>query len=680
MVMSKKSNKSDNLQVDLATSPDRARIKVAWERFIETGSVDSSVIRREIRESWKRCRDLELDPFTDYIGAEISRKEKENSFARNSDLLTVARPFLKNLFELIRSLEFVIFLTDRNGFILEAIGEGLIWEYCQHKNAVVGSSFAEKYSGTTAPGIAMVTDKPYQMVAEEHYLSAIHLATCAAAPIHDDKGNVIACLDFTASYEAAQRHPHTMGMIAAAAQVIEDQLKLQKEWEKSFLANQYLEATMQSMELGVIFLNGDDTVSYINPTAEGIIGLASAKITGKKVDRFFNNRILLSAIKRDEELQDQELFFLELGQKSRFLTSYKSITSPTGKRLGSVIILKELQLVQGLVQLLAGFHARYRFEDIKGNSSQILETLATVKSIVNSPSNVMITGESGTGKEMLAQSIHNGGLQADGPFVAINSTAIPRDLVESELFGYEAGTFTGGSKGGRPGKFEMAYGGTLFLDEIDSMTLDMQVKLLRVLEEKRFQRLGGKSYLPLNARIIVATSRNLREEVENGSFRSDLYYRLNVLEIHVPPLRERRGDIEILARIFIEEISRNLGKKVEDISSEALTLLESQPWPGNVRELKNWIERAINLTGNTVLEPGDFPQSIQQITGVEQPVIEHERNASSLQQSEIEAIKKSLVKNQGNLSQAAVDLGIGRTTLYRKISKYGITLKKTVVV
>jgi transcriptional regulator with PAS, ATPase and Fis domain len=349
--------------------------------------------------------------------------------------------------------------------------------------------------------------------------------------------------------------------------------------------------------------------------------------------------------------------------------------------MGSVLFLKELKIIQEMMQKVAGFQDYYSFGDIKGHSKEIKEAIALAKTVSSSPSNVMLAGESGTGKEMLAQAIHSDGAWSSGPFLAINCAAIPNELIESELFGYEAGTFTGGLRGGKSGKFEMANSGTLFLDEVNGMPLSMQAKLLRVLEEKRFQRLGGNTYFHLEARIIAATNKDLLEEVDKGNFRNDLYYRLNVFEIQVPPLRERVGDIELLALVFTEQINRNLGRKVEGIAPEAIDYLKTYCWPGNVRELKNWIERAVNITRGPDLTPGDFPFVEQGIEPLEErPSRPDPGRASSLPLGLVErdTILQVLDDCGGNMSKTARKLGIGRATLYRKLKKHDIAMTRTV--
>ena len=256
-------------------------------------------------------------------------------------------------------------------------------------------------------------------------------------------------------------------------------------------------------------------------------------------------------------------------------------------------------------------------------------------------------------------------------------------MIESEIFGYEPGTFTGGLKQGKPGKLELAYGGTLFLDEVNCMSLDMQVKLLRVLEEKKFQRLGGHRNINLDARIISATNQDLRERLALGHFRSDLYYRLSVVEIRIPPLRLHKQDIEIYANRFIPEMNKRLGRTIQGCSQEAMDYLMSYSWPGNVRELKNWIERAVNLAGSDVLTVSDFPNPVHtepMLSSNKTPVTAPTDNQATLSDSlgsiERDQIKLILKMYDGNTEHAARHLGIGRTTLYRKIKKYGLMSKE----
>lgn len=317
--------------------------------------------------------------------------------------------------------------------------------------------------------------------------------------------------------------------------------------------------------------------------------------------------------------------------------------------------------------------AFYTFENIIGNSEAMKTVINKCKIIANSPSTVLIEGESGTGKEILAQSIHNYSYRRNNRFVAINCGAIPSNIIESELFGYEDGAFTGGRKGGKPGKFEAANGGTLFLDEVGEMPLDMQVKLLRVLQEGRITRVGGYKEIPIDIRIIAATNRDLKKEIDNGNFREDLYYRLCVIPITVPPLRERKKDIYDLIEYFLKSKSDKLGKSLPLMDRNLFRLFADYKWPGNIRELENAIESYVNLDDafnfNVKLD-------VEEEATVDDAKNDCEKNAIlyTLDYMERKMIEKAIDFFSGNMTKAAKSLGISRNTLYLKIKKYNINL------
>lgn len=660
---------------------DREKLNRDWNHFMKTGTLPKDgVIRAEILESWMRCFARGVDPYTEMSPFVITQEETEALIVEHTELIRATDPFLDGLYELVRDLEMVVFLTDKDGRILRAIGEGAIWEYCVLKNAVVGGSFHEDYAGTNAVCMALYLDEPYQMMAEEHYCTMIHLATCAAAPIHDEDGEIIGCLDLTARYEVALKHPHTLGMIVAAAQFIESQMKLKNESERLFVANEYLRSAMETMSSGLIIFDDKNTITHVNPAAEKILGVNLSTMKDSRIETLIENNIIIDSIRNNKELQDDELILQESPRKIRCLVSLRPIYNTEKKRTGSMLVLKELRTLHKMVHKVVGAQARYVFDDIMGKSDAIRETIRIAQTVASSPSNVFIVGESGTGKEMIAQAIHNASDRRDGPFLAINCAAIPRDLIESELFGYEAGTFTGGSQRGKSGKLELAEGGTLFLDEINGMSLDMQAKLLRVLEERKFLRLGGNRYLFLDVRIIAATNIEIPREIQRGTFRSDLYYRLNILKIDIPPLRERHGDIGLLAGLFVDEFNEALGKNIQGIDDEALAYLESRRWPGNVRELKNWIERAVNLSDSNILVKNDFPEDDfpELHPTVSASEVDSVAPIHTLDELEGATILRALNTCDGNISEAAVCLGISRATLYRKMKKYGLELTKRV--
>ncbi|WP_352407076.1 sigma-54 interaction domain-containing protein [Acetoanaerobium noterae] len=336
------------------------------------------------------------------------------------------------------------------------------------------------------------------------------------------------------------------------------------------------------------------------------------------------------------------------------------------------IITMEKEIKYYKDQLKKQKSAKYSFSNIIGESKSLMEVKNICQRAAMSDSNVLIMGESGTGKELFAHAIHNASDRASGPFVKINCAAIPSELLESELFGYEGGAFTGAKKEGKVGKFELANGGSIFLDEIGDMPLQMQVKLLRVLQEREIERIGSTKTRPINVRIISATNKNLEEEVKTANFREDLYYRLNVMSVNIEPLRKRKDDIRPLAKALVKKLSSQMGVHVDSISEKAMAALEAYDWPGNIRELENVIERSINLLdSDRIIKVSTLPVHITQSHKT------HVYIAGSTLKEQLYDVEKSIIleclnENQGNKQKTANDLDMSRTSLYQKLKSYGI--------
>jgi DNA-binding NtrC family response regulator len=320
--------------------------------------------------------------------------------------------------------------------------------------------------------------------------------------------------------------------------------------------------------------------------------------------------------------------------------------------------------------LHAELEGRYDFSGIVGGSLAMQQVYEMASSVAVSNANVLITGESGTGKELLARSIHYSSLRKEKPFVVLNCAAISEGVLESELFGHEKGAFSG-ALDTRKGRFERADQGTLFIDEVAEMSMAAQVKLLRVIQEHEFERVGGNKTISVDVRIVAATNKKLEDQVKDGNFREDLYYRLNVVNINVPPLRSRREDVEPLSRFFLDKYTSETGKKIADLSPRALSCLLAHDWPGNVRELQNAIERAVVLSKGSVLTPRDFPQGMQ---GDDQICLQIPEKGGSLtdilEDLERQLIIQTLQREDGSQTRAAETLGIKRTTLRYKMEKY----------
>jgi DNA-binding NtrC family response regulator len=329
-------------------------------------------------------------------------------------------------------------------------------------------------------------------------------------------------------------------------------------------------------------------------------------------------------------------------------------------------LVESQNLIKEISYLRKELHKQYQFHDLISKSGKMQKVFDLAHTIAKSNSNILILGESGTGKELLARAIHNESLRATGPFIPVSCVALTETLLESELFGHEKGAFTD-AIAQKKGKFELAEGGTIFLDEIGDISPKLQLNLLRVLQEKEFTRVGGSKPITVDVRIIAATNRDLKKAVDEGTFRDDLYYRLNVIFIELPPLREHKEDIPLLVHHFIEKCNIEMGEKVERISEEALNLLMAYDWPGNVRELENTIERAMVITKGTIIKTEDLHLSPQAMKGKRTTRSSDDKTIKSIEKKHI---TKILAENNWNIQKSAEQLGIDRVTLYNKIKKY----------
>lgn len=351
--------------------------------------------------------------------------------------------------------------------------------------------------------------------------------------------------------------------------------------------------------------------------------------------------------------------------------AYDFLTKPLNLDRLSLLVKRALRSREMILQqreLEAELASKKTFEHIIGKSPAMMKNFDVCRKVAPTKASVLITGESGVGKELIANAIHNLSPRKDGPFVKVHCASLAESLLESELFGHEKGSFTG-AVGRKRGRFELADGGSIFLDEIGEINQQVQIKILRVLQEKKFERVGGEETIEVDVRIIAATNRDLEKEVEEGRFREDLFYRLNVVRIHVPPLRERKDDIPMMVASFIKEFSNENQKKIEGVDLKARNILYSYDWPGNVRQLRNCIESAVVMAEKNVITAEDLPPGI--MPGHEGQCIKIPLGTTA-SEAEKEIILQTLAANNGNKSKTADMLGIGRKTLHRKLNEYGV--------
>mgnify|MGYP002525711261 FL=1 len=417
----------------------------------------------------------------------------------------------------------------------------------------------------------------------------------------------------------------------------------------------------------ILAIDENGRIQVLNPPAERIMGCRAADSVGQPVEAVLPNTLLPDVLESGEKQLDQ---IMQIHQT--LCNTNRIPILVDGQRRGVVATFQDVKQLQNSEQKMRlklhekGLVAKYAFNDILGDSPAIRSTIQIARSYAASRASVLILGETGTGKELFAQSIHNASDRRDGPFVAINCAAVSNSLLESELFGYEAGSFTGASRGGREGVFELAHGGTLFLDEIGEIPRETQVELLRVLQEKEIRRVGGSRVIPVDVRIIAATNKDLLQETVEGRFREDLYYRLDVLDLKLPPLRERGDDVKILGLHLFRQLP---GGKDPIMQSQFLYLLEQvgpYQWYGNIRELQNFVERANILMRNAGASSVTVSDILRRRA---EPAPEPCQETESRDRRAIEA---ALHNHPGSMADAARSLGCSRQTLWRKMKKYGI--------
>jgi len=641
-------------------------IQKAWSGYVEKGVLDIQRIRPEVANSWQRCRNLSVDPFRDLAGS-VNQLELRERLYNKQHLVKVARPFMDNLYNFVKGSGFQVVLTDELGFLLEVLGDNDIVSRTEGVLLCPGGVWSEAVKGTNAIGTAIVEKKPVQIYAWEHYCKPHHFLTCSASPIFDPDGEMAGVLDISGDYRFA--NAHTLGMVVAAVNAIENQLRLLRATDKLFMAYRYSNVLIENMSDGLISINNNGVVTEINAKGGELFGVNPAKVKGRNVDQISNARATFQQVLSEGvDYEDREIVIENTGKK--IFSSASLLRDEAGGSIGAVAVFREMKNWQPAKRSTNHLIHSHTFDDIIGESPALAAAKEWAKLAAASSSTVFINGESGTGKELFAQSIHNASPRAGRPFIAISCAALPENLIESELLGYEEGTFTGAKRGGQAGKFELSDGGTIFLDEIGDMSLNVQAKLLRVIQEKKVARIGAVNEKSVDIRIISATHKDLQAEVLLGNFRQDLYYRLNVLEIRIPALRERIEDLPALTRHLVGRISAKLNRSDIAIKDCFLNKIQSYSWPGNIRELENTIERAIIRSDAS----GVLTSDLLDIYGP-QPLKTETRTTEirSLREVEKDVILEALDFFNGNIQKAAAKLGIGRNTLYRKLKEYGIS-------
>jgi transcriptional regulator of acetoin/glycerol metabolism len=651
-----------------------------WQDYTQNINNPSlTLLPREIEESWNRSRKNKLDPYKTELEC-VDENELTLRRRKVLELVSSSLPYLHKLFTLLKNKEALITLTDSDAVVLEVLANPMTYPPFSYPKE--GTIHSEESVGTNAIGLAIKTESTVKVYGAEHWRKINHGWSCFATPLF--QGNaLIGCINVAIPIKSGVKHVPFIGMILSTANAIERELMLKRTISDNEKTIQQQKALLEFVDIGMIAIDGDGCIKQINQQALDIFKVKGTW-EGQNISELIQcDYDFTSAKSLGKSLEEQDLP-VKIGSSYLHIScsTFKVELDKLGIRL--ILLVRASATVRKIVNRASGASARYSFEDIIGKSQAMEQPLKIAHLASQNTTNVLVTGETGTGKELLVQAIHNASNRRNKPFIAINCGAISRELIRSELFGYEGGSFTGAKSSGSIGKFELAEGGTLFLDEIGELPLEVQSVLLRVLQTQEVVRIGGKYPIPINVRVIAATHRNLNQEVQQSTFRNDLYYRLNVLAINLPSLRERPEDIVTLTDFFIHKFSEQFDKPELEIEQEVYAKFKTYSWPGNIRELENVLQRAAVVCENNHIGLKDLPQGI--LCEKELKVIldrSHYADQNTYIDRELhdneEAKKNNLIKTlertSGNLKTAASILQVSRGTIYNMISRYELDPK-----
>jgi len=570
----------------------------------------------------------------------------------NHEVLQAAVPIMKEYEECFMRERGLLALLSPDGVLLHGTGDAALAESAGFR------------PGTVLPG----TVRPEAVSEKGRGEDASARWGCWIEPLRGGKRRIMGFLALLLPRAAC--HAATPALLHAIAANINNQHHVH-----DLLSDQ--SAVLELLTDGVVILDRRGGIKAANAHARRMLDIPGEENTslGPISDFVRDGAPFMQILGQKRTVMDEEATLRVGNAQKRYILSASFI--PEDK--GVVCTLAETARMQKFAVRTAGSKAIYRFSDILGESDVIVNAVQLARVAAQSDITTLLLGESGTGKELFAHAIHNGSARKSGPFVVVNCGALPRDLVQSELFGYEAGAFTGAAKNGKPGKFELADGGTIFLDEIGEMPMEAQTNLLRLIQNKEVARVGGTTTKSVDVRIVAATNRNLSEAVARGTFRSDLFYRLSVLVINIPALRSRSSDIAALAAHFLRKYASALNRPITGFAPEALQALRHYSWPGNIRELENIIERAVNVAKSSLIAASDLPDFLslrQEIPREDQSSPEDAYTGDNLYMQECRAIINTLSRCNGNIRLAAQELGIARSALYGKLTRFGIDYAK----
>ena len=661
---------------------ERRGLDGLWSQFV-IAHTEPEGVRREILDSWRLCRDLyEIDPGMRRSLLALSSDEIEVKRV-DDEVLCTSQPFLLEVKKAVLETGSVLTYFDRDCSMLEFAGDPKVCEDLQEINFCPGGNWKEEVAGTNGPGTALARRQPCQVITSEHFVEAWHKWACYAAPILDPvSGEPLAVIDVTA-YKNATAAPHMLLVVSSVARAIQQELACREIRKDYSILDQYVQTAARRPHDGIVALDHRGRILRMSASAERLLRVPHAPRVTQDLPEL---RDLLSSLNGGAKSQGRETFEgTYIHGSGQQLRAAAQAVFGENRLIGAVVTLTDDRSAgsrnrnddrcdsdrSGTPGATGKWRTRYSFDDVFGNSPDMQRAFKRARQAAQQELPVLISGESGTGKEMFAQAIHHASARAQHPFIAVNCGSIPRELLEAELFGYVSGAFTGARQGGNAGKFEQADGGTIFLDEISELPLSGQVALLRVLQEMEITRVGSSSPIRLDVRVIAACNKNLLHEIAGGGFRRDLYYRLNVLAINLPPLRQREEDIVMLAQLFLAEFSAQAGRGRMFFNPQALDMLSRCEWPGNIRELRNLVQRIAVLAPDLQIDCEILSEIEPSVTHPAAEAAQAKEGAGT-DEGQRKTILEVLSQCSGNVSEASRRLGLSRMTIYRQMRRASI--------
>src|SRR5574343_541339 len=656
-------------QMQLVAEVHGERLQQARQLFFDRGLVLEGLVDPLIIRSWERCRrfglgDTGLTPVLSPMDRVALKTEQE----RNRCLLIQGRPIMEHVFEQIRASGSMVILADANGLLLETVGDPDFVNRADRVALSAGASWDENLRGTNAIGTALSEELPVAVLGGEHFIEHNGFLTCCASPIFGPDGRLIGVLDISGDYRSHQRH--TLGLVRLSSAIVEKRLFESIHARDIQVCFHSRPDYLGSPKEGIAAVSPDGQVLAINRNGTDILGIRQVDAVRRDFSIVFESNLspLVDRVRHNPQ------------SSCEIYVNGKAVNVQLRGQLPPLAVagrvFDELPAARPARRPESGSAPKLTLDTLNTGDARLQAAIDRARRMLGRDIPILIQGESGAGKEMFAKAFHNSGPRHDSAFVALNCASIPETLIESELFGYQGGAFTGARKEGAPGKIQQAHGGTLFLDEIGDMPLNLQARLWRVLQERCVTPLGSTRAIQVDISLVCATHRKLREEVARGSFREDLYYRLNGMSITLPALRERT-DIRTMVHKLAAAESATRELKVR-FSEAALSAIESYAWPGNIRQLFNVIRVAIALLDDheTLITESHLPEELFELAppppvvagqGFDKWAAAPLEPANSLDEISRQAALRALEAAGGNISSAARKLGISRNPLYRKL-------------